>query len=538
MSVAFPGTVDALILVQLLFRPLRDRLLVLCACRWMKRRLHNDWDKLIRYLNHGPIAIEVGVLCVSQVSESGLVKQHCRFLIAYIQIRSIHNYMSLSRNKYDMPLLAFKSVLVLIIFLVGGVFAHKHWQPFKFLVEGYQASNTLIKEQMQVRPELLRRHRYGGDGVTIYNPDKAYSGVTALQGLLPGGAQIRLVDMSGNEIHRWLINYFEIWPNPTHLEEKYQPKSDFNYHTHGMVIFPDGSIVFNVSNIGAAKLSKCGKVEWTLDRATHHSITLTEDGSFWIPGNRAIRNIPEYLMFPGVTRELLESDPEAEFNRYENIILLVDEYGEVQREISVLQSLYDGGFESQIFDMMQIEPTDPTHINDIEVVTQELADKVPGVSKGDILVSIRQMHMLAFFDPVTGVIKKHFVGPWVRQHDPDISPNGNLVVFNNGRKGFHFNRIEGSNLVEFDPETGNTHIIYPIEGQQSFYTEIVGNHQLLGNGNRLIAESLAGRVIEVTHQGEIVWEYVIPYDETHASLIETAQRLDSDYFTFENWNCE
>lgn len=446
--------------------------------------------------------------------------------------------MSQSEQKHDLPLLVFKSVFILFVFLIGGAFAHKHWQPFAFLIEGYRATTTLLKEQSQVRPDLLKKKRYDTDGVAVYAPDKAYSGLTALQGTLPGGTQIRLIDMSGNEIHRWLINFFKIWPNPTHLDEADRPKSDFNYHTQGMVLFPDGSVVVNVGDKGTAKLGKCGEVEWTIDRPSHHSITPLEGGGFWIPSSQLTKDIPEHLLFPGVNRELLESGSDVVFGNYENLILLVDESGKVRREFSVLQSLYDGGFESRVFDVMDIEPTDPTHVNDVEIVTQALASKIAGVEKGDLLVSVRQMHMLVILDSVTGEIKWHFIGPWIRQHDPDITDDGNIVVFNNGREGFYFNRIDGSNLIELDPETGKTQIIYPIEGQPSFYTDIMGTHQLLKNGNRLIAESRAGRVFEVTTQGEIVWDYVKPYDETYASLIEAAQRLDSDYFTVKDWSCD
>ena len=227
--------------------------------------------------------------------------------------------MAKSVNNHSPSLLAFKTVLVLFVFLAGGAFAYKQWQPFKFLREGYRATATLFKEQTQVRPALLGRQRYAADGVTVYHPDKANNGVTALQGTFPGGTQIRLIDMSGNEIHRWPINFFKIWPNPTHLDEKDRPKSEFGYHTQGMALFSDGSVVINIGDKGTAKLGKCGEVEWTIDRLNHHSITPLEGGGFWIPSSQQTRDIPEHLLFPGVSRELLESDSKANFGGYENL---------------------------------------------------------------------------------------------------------------------------------------------------------------------------------------------------------------------------
>jgi hypothetical protein len=441
-------------------------------------------------------------------------------------------------KKINFSLVTFKFVFFLIIFLLGGLFALNNWQPFSFIMEGFAATYTFVQEKRQVCPVLLKELTYNTVGVSKYNHDQAYNGLTALQGTLPGGTQIRLIDMHGNEIHRWPVSFYKIWPNPEHLEEKYRPKTDFNYHTQGLVVLPDGAVIINIGDKGTAKLSKCGNVEWTVNHMTHHSITPTAAGGFWIPSRRSVKKIPDHLIFPGITREKLEKIHIGTFHSYENLILLVDENGEMQKEFSVLQSLYDGGFESEIYDAMLIKPSDPTHINDIEIVTKPLADKIPNVNTGDLLVSIRQMHMLAIFDQLTWAIKWHFIGPWIRQHDPDITQEGNIVVFNNGHNQLGFNRIPGSNLIELDPGTGKTRIIYPRDGQQGFYTDILGAHELLPNGNMLIVESRAGRVFEVNHLGNIVWEYVQPYDETHASLIAIAQRFNKDYFTVDNWNCD
>jgi len=447
--------------------------------------------------------------------------------------------MTSSEKKTDIAHIAFRSSLILYVFLAGGLFATKNWQPFKFLAEGYNAASTFVREQMQSRPALLTNITYNGNGVTIYDTARAYDGLTVLQGTLPGGTQVKLIDMLGNEIHRWPISFYKIWPEPKHIQEKNRPKTDFNYHTQGLAVLSDGSVIVNIGDKGTAKLNKCGGVEWTVDRETHHSVTPTENGGFWIPAHRPVKEIPEHLLFLGITREKLDNRPLDIFHgfSYENLILLVDVNGEVQKEFSVLQSLYDGGFESSIYNTLLIQPRDPTHINDIEIVTQNLANKIPGVNKGDLLVSIRQMNMLAIFDGSTGVIKWHYVGPWIHQHDPDITNEGNIVVFNNGHDKLSFNRIPGSNLIELDPETGKTRIIYPLDGQRGFYSDILGAHQLLENGNRLITESRAGRVFEVNVEGDVVWDYTKPYDESYASLIAIAQRLPKNYFTVDTWDC-
>ena len=184
---------------------------------------------------------------------------------------------------------------------------------------------------------------------------------------------------------------------------------------------------------------------------------------------------------------------------------------------------------------------DPTHVNAIKVVTQALANKIAGVDEGDLLISMRELHMLAILDSDSGRIKWHHTGPWVRQHDPDITEQGTIEVFNNRSEyhklGPHANRTPGSNLITLDPSTGETAIIYPVHSQDVFHTRIQGTHQRLGNGNRLINESKAGRVFEIDRQKNIVWEYVMPYDDQYAAMIEDAIRYENDYFIDQDWGC-
>jgi len=147
------------------------------------------------------------------------------------------------------------------------------------------------------------------------------------------------------------------------------------------------------------------------------------------------------------------------------------------------------------------------------------------------------MNMLAILDIESGAIKWTHSGSWTRQHDPDITSEGNIIVFNNSLKHFGFNRVNGSSLIEIDPATRQTHVVYPKDGQPDFYTHFVGTHQTLANGNILISEGQAGRVFEINMQGDIVWDIVYPYDDTHASLITEAHRYDLDYFSVKDWSC-
>jgi hypothetical protein len=434
----------------------------------------------------------------------------------------------------ELARLLFWVTMVIGIFTMGGVYAKNGMYPYRLFEEGYRSTVMLIKEIFQTRPDMLRKQKYAGDGVTRYDPGLAYEGLTLMQGMYHEGVELRLVDMTGNVIHRWPADFFAIWPRPEHvIPEKNLPNSYLHYHTMGMSALPDGSVLINFSEKGTAKLDKCGNVQWTVDRMTHHAITPNPDGSYWIPVKGDVRELPDSLLLPGLSHESLMDS----LGWYEDRLIRVDAGGHTTNEISVLQALFDGGFEREFYDVSRIEALDPTHVNDIEVVTPDLAGKITGVNAGDLLISIRNMHMLAIMDRDTGHIKWHQIGPWVRQHDPDITSNGNIVVYNNGDAHLGLNRTPGSNLIELDTATGQTSILYPRQDQAGFFTDIMGSHQLLPNGNRLITESMAGRVFEIDEQGNIVWEYIKPYDDSYASIIETAIRYDKDYFTVNDWSC-
>lgn len=433
----------------------------------------------------------------------------------------------------DFSYIAFILSVIFLAFLVGGLFSRNNWQPFSFLSKAYDDLIVLSGEITQTRPRFLLSRRHEGEGVLQHNPQKSYQGLTVLQGWFSDGPQLRLVNNAGETVNKWNVDFHRIWSSPQHILENNIPKGKFNFHTQGMVVERDGSVVVSLGNLGAVKLDRCSNVIWKVDRLTHHAVTAARDGGYWILANRPIDDIPITLLGAEIIRDELKST----IGRYENLVILVDKDGDVVEEFSILQALVDAGMERQLFDTLKIDGADPTHANDVEVVTEELARKIPNVLDGDLMVSLRQMHMIAILDRHSGRLKWHATGSWIRQHDPDITGDGNIVIYNNSVKTLRIERTPGSSLLEFDPETGIEKVIYPLAKAKGFYSDVMGSHQLLPNGNRLIAESRAGRVFEIDGSGDIVWEYVSQYDDTHASVIEIAERFDKEFFSVTDWSC-
>jgi hypothetical protein len=64
-----------------------------------------------------------------------------------------------------------------------------------------------------------------------------------------------------------------------------------------------------------------------------------------------------------------------------------------------------------------------------------------------------------------------------------------------------------------------------------FYSPFISGQQRLPNGNTLITEGSGGRLIEVTPDHEIVWEYISPHwgDALKMNMVYRAYRVPYDW---------
>jgi len=97
-----------------------------------------------------------------------------------------------------------------------------------------------------------------------------------------------------------------------------------------------------------------------------------------------------------------------------------------------------------------------------------------------------------------------------------------------------------SRVLEIDPDTGG--IVWSFYGSDDapLESDIRGGVQRLRNGDTLISESTTGRILEVTPDHSVVWEYVQPLQDTEhgkrivAALGLSVARYDPSYLAFLN----
>ena len=130
----------------------------------------------------------------------------------------------------------------------------------------------------------------------------------------------------------------------------------------------------------------------------------------------------------------------------------------------------------------------------------------------------RNLNLVGVIDPAT----EEFVWTWgfdelEHPHHPSLLPNGNILIFDNGKFRAY------SRVVEVNPLTNEIVWEYRAKPPESFFSESRGAAQRLPNGNTLITEITRGRVFDVTPSGETMWEFFEP-DVRRGRLISEVER--------------
>lgn len=386
------------------------------------------------------------------------------------------------------------------------------------------------------RPSLTTRV-YDRQGVRVVDSSVVQPGPTFINSLWEGPdgwyPGFKLINRTGQPLHDWRVDRGALFPDS--IDRRGDPEQQI---LHGSHLFPNGDVLFNVDYVGTVRIDACGDIRWQLPLGNHHSIARAEDGTFWIPGTseeprRATKQYPDGFL--GL------DDPV-----WIDQILNVSEKGTVIEKMNVLDILYANDLQRYIVKAFepqaeQDEPraNDITHLNDVEPLHSSMADEYPLFEAGDLLVSLRKIDLVFVADPESGTVKWHTSDPLIQQHDPDFIGNGWIGIFDNNmdftKRG---KMLGGSRIVAVQPHTDSVEVRFPTPHSAPFYTDATGKWQQLRNGNMLLSESKAGRVVEVAPDGRTAWEWIIePYNESKVSRISQAVRHDLTPGDVAAWPC-
>jgi hypothetical protein len=411
--------------------------------------------------------------------------------------------------------IAFLAFSLLFVTFGYGVAVQKYRLfPYSLIAEFEMAINQTVDKGIDQRGWYFRENP---DLEPKYWPNSSADDPLNLVTGMTEGDQITimLVDMAGRIVNEWAVDWFEIWPDAVHLSEADRPKSGPGTHIHGIVMLPDGDVVFNFEQNSLVRLKPCGDVVWKLPYATHHSAYMDNNGDLWVSGHikhqESVKRIPSH------------SPPFVE-----PTVLKVSQDGEILQEISLFDVLIKNDLTGYMYmstsKSVGIGVTgDGVHLNDVEVFEAPMKE---GVFKhGDIMVSFRNINTVMVFDPETLDVRFIKSGGFIRQHDPDFIDGNTISVFDNNHYKSGLDLDNKSRIVIVDARTGGTEVWFEGSPEQPFFTDYMGKSQWLDNGNLLVTESLNGRGFELNADKEIVWEYVNYIEDDWIGMIEEVQRL-------------
>jgi hypothetical protein len=215
----------------------------------------------------------------------------------------------------------------------------------------------------------------------------------------------------------------------------------------------------------------------------------------------------------------------------EEFVAVLEPDGRLRRTVS----LYDAFRNSPYAPLLArvARGGDIFHTNTLTILDGSLAARWPLFARGRALVSMRNIDTVAVVDLERTTVVWALTGLWRAQHQPSLLPSGRLLVFDNaGRAG-------RSQVLELDPWTQQVAWRYPSKPGVDLASATSGSTERLPNGNTLVTESTAGRALEVTAAGDVVWEFYNPHragerGELIATLLEVV-RLEADFGRDGGW---
>ena len=422
--------------------------------------------------------------------------------------------------------------LAFLAFIVGATITRFELFPYGYLSDAFAAAEALlVREGGDQKPFMIGAKpaqpedwsspavRDKEIGLGRYEPDRAYAGLT-LYTPVRASFPVRLIDMQGETVHQWQLPFADL-AGPRDDGLSLLPK-DHEYTVAFPHLFSNGDLLavlgttaYTPWGIGIIKLDKDSKLIWKYMKQAHHDADIAPDGRI-------------FALLHTVIRKPLQGLQAIRTPFIDDQVVVLSAAGEELQAVSVMRAVKNSVYQSilQFADPEQPKG-DFLHVNSVTYLDAEKASMLPNAAEGDVLISLRQIDVLAVLDLRNETIKWAVRGPWRVQHDPDVLADGKLLLFDNRGDLPHGGT---SRVLEFDPHNLAISWEYPGDSNERLYTSIYGSQQRLPNGNTLISESNNGRLLEVTRDKDVVWEYRIPERQLNYRGIEVATAVFAQRF--------
>jgi hypothetical protein len=399
-------------------------------------------------------------------------------------------------------------------------------------------------------------------GVTLYHPDKAWSGYTIFQA---AGVGALLIDMNGREVQLW--KGLQGFPNKLLPGGHVFGSTGERNPLHGQQ-----------DQVDLVQVDFEGRVVWRFDRLEHISDPgeqprwyarqhhdFQREGNpvgYYAPGQEPRTDAGNTLI---LVHENVRNARISDAPLVDDKIIEVDWNGNILWQWSPHEHFDELGFDEAALRALRADPNvrslspastvregvgDWLHINSLSYLGPnrwyDAGDD--RFHPDNVIWDAREANIIAIVDKRSGKIvwklgprydgsaAERKLGWIIGQHHAHLIPRslpgeGNLLVFDNGGwagygepnpgapNGLKVAQRDYSRVLEIDPTTleivwqytpKEAGFVVPLDAAR-FYSPFISSAQRLPNGNTLITEGSDGRIFEVTRTHELVWEYISPY---------------------------
>ena len=434
--------------------------------------------------------------------------------------------------------IAFVAGATVLVFLVAfgwgyatGKFKSFPYAQIRMLMDGAQSLVRIVQVEWTAERSAHEILAPGYEGGVTVETDRADTSDLLVTRYVDGGFAAQIMDRDGSVLHEWRLppgRYAEAGDTGVSL-------SDRNLEFSDVRLCDDGSVVLVVAERAVVKLGRDSEVVWDVripDHSLHHAVASDVDGSIWTLTSRRVTNPEDWI-------------PRAAASYKDDGVLRISPEGEILEQFSLLDVILNNDYEGVLYAIVQgaaaLPGADPLHANDIDVITESQARRIADVNAGDLMVSLRNLRTILVIDRTTHEIKWSTTGPFIGHHDPEVTRDGLVLVYDNrmadGQVGGEREYLpEGeefgpSRLIALDPVTRE--IVWEYRGteEEPFFSSIQGSVEELSNGNILATEPEGGRIFEVDRQtGDIVWEYRNVVEEDYVGRVTQALPVPGGHF--------
>lgn len=326
-----------------------------------------------------------------------------------------------------------------------------------------------------------------------------------------------VTNKQGEILHTWSIGPESIWKDLQTVEGINRAS---NIYSVGALPFPNGDLVVTYQGrntfpygVGIARFDKDSRLLWKKENLSHHWFSADDEGRLYTS------------VFRASDAPLMVGASNLQFNcragkLYEDVIVVLDRDGNELDSIPIIAAFVDAGYAGLVYQgkhpdtglPVDYEECDPTHLNDVRVMSAADAATSAIIESGDLLVSLRSNNLIALIDPRSKKVKWVSTGRSILQHSPRYLGNDKVLVFDNLGGDM---QQGGSRLLEIDMLTNAARTIYPPDtGNPDFFTATAGVLSLNGDRTRALASlTRQGRTLEIDlRNGELIWEYHNTHD--------------------------